>query len=78
MHEICMVFALKADFWSDIVIMRQEMSSREATHLMLKNNEARVHRSFKIGCMRAFCFMFVLEGLVRNGRTLLRLKNEHI
>ena len=47
-------------------------------NLMLKNNEARVHRSFKIGCMRAFCFMFVLEGLVRNGRTLLRLKNEHI
>ena len=34
MHEICMVFALKADFWCDIVIMRQEMSSREATHFL--------------------------------------------
>jgi len=34
MHEICMAFALKADFQCDIVIMRQEMSSREATHLL--------------------------------------------
>ena len=29
-----MAFALKADFRCDIVIMRQEMSSREAAHLL--------------------------------------------
>ena len=33
-EEICMAFALKADFQCDIVIMRQEMSSREAAHLL--------------------------------------------
>lgn len=57
---------------------RMDIARFRLQNLMLKNNEARVHRSFKIGCMRAFCFMFVLEELVRNGRTLLRLKNEHI
>lgn len=53
---------------------RMDIARFRLQNLMLKNNEARV----QIGCMRAFCFMFVLEELVRNGRTLLRLKNEHI
>ena len=35
-------------------------------NLMLKNNEARVHRSFKIGCTRAFCVFGKCQKIMKN------------
>lgn len=43
MHEICMVFALKADFRCDIVIMRQGSEQGGMTKTLILEDEAFFH-----------------------------------